>query len=452
VVEQILPDYLEHGRYLDQIKKGEITLEAVPEEFVDKSMWKAAVMASKKPRLQNVPEEFIDREMAAYAVREHADNFYYTPEEFIDHEFCKNLKRHGNGIKYVPKKYKDYDMYLYFCENNPEFIKEVPEEFRDQKMWRTAILSYWGYRIYEKMPRKYIDSEFARKLSRYNIYAIGRIEDLNYDDCYNAVKKPEHLKLYSIQPFLDKKMCLKVMKGKMVDINCVPKDLLDEEICLLIYNNGDCNDYALGNIPDEYITYDMCLRDVKMHGSLLKKVPKRFKTLEICYLALNDNLSYLEYFPDEYKTRELCLDVVEKDPGCYQYIPDEYKTPEMSHRAISECLYNAKYAPKDHFTHEIAEIIAKKRARYLQYVPDHLKTYDLLKKGDYDTIRYVPEEILDKEICDKYVRMSKENFKFIPDKFKHYKMCMRVCRMDNDYVIYVPDHLKEEVRERCRYM
>ena len=59
---------------------------------------------------------------------------------------------------------------------------------------------------------------------------------------------------------------------------------------------------ALGYVPENIMTYNMCLDAVRRNGAALEFVPEKFKSYEICLEAVNEYSLALELFvPDKFK-------------------------------------------------------------------------------------------------------------------------------------------------------
>ena len=49
--------------------------------------------------------------------------------------------------------------------------------------------------------------------------------------------------------------------------------------------------------------------------------------------------------PDQFITPEMCENVVEIDAGLLEYVPDRFKTQKMCDKAVEKDLSNLKYVP-----------------------------------------------------------------------------------------------------------
>lgn len=88
---------------------------------------------------------------------------------------------------------------------------------------------------------------------------------------------PEKLKTYE--------MCLAAVSKSGPEYQYVRQSLKsNQDICNAAVKS---NPFVIRSISSENKTYEMCLGVVKKHGSLLVCVPTKYKTIEMCYAALN---------------------------------------------------------------------------------------------------------------------------------------------------------------------
>ena len=74
----------------------------------------------------------------------------------------------------------------------------------------------------------------------------------------------------------------------------------------------------------------------------MELIPEKFKTKELCELAVSTSGWALEYAPEEFKTKELCETAVTQNPYALQYVPDEHRGIEMCELALNHVDYDFK--------------------------------------------------------------------------------------------------------------
>lgn len=73
---------------------------------------------------------------------------------------------------------------------------------------------------------------------------------------------------------------------------------------------------------------------------------------------------------------------------------------------VKEDGFNLRFVPEELKTKEMCELAVKDEALTLQYVPEELRTYKLCYvaiKNDGTTLEFVPEELRSYEICNKAI-------------------------------------------------
>ena len=66
--------------------------------------------------------------------------------------------------------------------------------------------------------------------------------------------------------------------------------------------------------------------DWRKDPCVLRFIPDRFKTQEMCIKALEVDLWKLKDVPDHFKTQGICDDVVRRSPCYLEYVPDWFVT------------------------------------------------------------------------------------------------------------------------------
>lgn len=66
-------------------------------------------------------------------------------------------------------------------------------------------------------------------------------------------------------------------------------------------------------LSDDEKTYDKCKGAVRAHWLFLEHVPIKFKTEELCWIALNQCNAAIAFIPEVVKTEEFCIKAVKED-------------------------------------------------------------------------------------------------------------------------------------------
>ena len=91
--------------------------------------------------------------------------------------------------------------------------------------------------------------------------------------------------------------------------------------------------------------FDYYLKWVKNKPTFFERVPARFKTPELCKIAVENTDWSLEYVPDKLKTPELCKIAVEGHGVLLKYVPNKLKTLELCKIAVEKDSHALEYVP-----------------------------------------------------------------------------------------------------------
>lgn len=115
----------------------------------------------------------------------------------------------------------------------------------------------------------------------------------------------------------------------------IPKKEQTLEMCTVAINQ---NIRALQYASQKHIDAKTCLEAVKEDGNLFRYVPNRFKIKEMCWLAVNSNVNLLNKVPEELKTKEICLFSLTKELRTLAYTPKEIIYEILNEDASKELL------------------------------------------------------------------------------------------------------------------
>jgi len=64
----------------------------------------------------------------------------------------------------------------------------------------------------------------------------------------------------------------------------------------------------------------------KVDNEEIRLVPNKFKTPEMCMVAVKENWYALEFVPDEMKTPEMCMVAIEEDLDALEFVPEKFNS------------------------------------------------------------------------------------------------------------------------------
>jgi hypothetical protein len=132
-------------------------------------------------------------------------------------------------------------------------------------------------------------------------------------------------------------------------------DSLSEEEYVDLLESSVKYNSALGYIPLNYITPELCKIAVEKDGRELRFVPFELITSELCNLAISENGLAFEFVPREFMTQEICDSAV-KEYGCFLMdVPREFITQEMCNIAVEHSYHFFEYVPHEFRTKSLLQ-------------------------------------------------------------------------------------------------
>ena len=284
---------------------------------------------------------------------------------------CKWL----NDLKFIPEKYRDYNICLEAVKQNGFALYYVPKELRTKELCEIAV--------------------------QQNGYALEYVPD----------------------ELITKELCELVIQRSGLSLFYVPARYKTKEFCeLAVSHNG----YALKYVPEKLKIPQLCETAVSHNGLSLKYVPEKLKTPELCEIAVKQNLWALEYVPEKLKIKELCELAIQHNGWSLQYVPEKFITPELCKLAVSHRGRALQKVPRKHITKELCELAVKQNGEALKWVPKEHRTKELcelavkqngeaLKCPSVELQHYVKDKILELPI-EKYQEIFQEIKIFFPTK------------------------------------
>lgn len=171
------------------------------------------------------------------------------------------------------------------------------------------------------------------------------------------------------------------------------------------------------------------IENLKKDGMLLKSIPKKKHTINICKVAIEQNVKAIKYASKKCLDYEICLYAVKKDENMFKYIP---------HGLL---------------TREICELAVIKNRKLLCNVPKQFQTKNiclLAIKNDVSTFDYVLQEnrmqLFDNEtpfdLIKKVIDYNKEYLEYMPARSDIIELCIDYMKQDFSIVQYMSKEIK----------
>jgi len=354
--------------------------------------------------------------------------------------------------------------------------------------------------------KNYITELILKKESKNNIdFIYPKNNKQEYQELHKNLKNIYFNNKSELNAFCEQELktvedCIEVILKSDIDmmINYIPEKFKTYEVYLAAVKKYR---YMLRDVPDNLITYDMCLFAVRYIHSF-EMVPKKFRTKELFLTAIkNDpcliihdeeyefdsaelyalrldavtrNGYALHLIREQYITRELCVAALISYPEEIEVIQEQYLTPDLLLEVAKKNGEILEFLNENDKSYEICMAAVTQRGYALEYVPEKFKTYEMSlasikSSGEFDVIptehltaeMYItsifsgkdmidrlPDEYRTPEICifaalDKNIHA----FKHIPENLKTYELCLSVVKRDIRQLLYVPKNFSDKIMQ-----
>ena len=190
---------------------------------------------------------------------------------------------------------------------------------------------------------------------------------------------------------------------------------------------------------------------VQLNGLMLKHIPLKDKTEQLCQLAFQSNPMCFPSIPKKFQTQAMCEEALRVSAEFFGYIDLPFRTPEMCLKAYDEIDEKKR---KDFLKKTIDE------AGYLKILEVHplaLKSIPLKKRTktlcDFAFQSYpsaelfssIPSHLRTPEFCEEAFRLTAEVFPLLNPTLQTQKMCKEAIAFNPDFIQYVRLDLMSEM-------
>ncbi len=263
----------------------------------------------------------------------------------------------------------------------------------------------------------------------------------------------------------------------------IPDNMLTYNVCLAA---ADSNRYALEHIPNVHKTADIYLRAVKKCGKLLQYVPVDYHTEDMYIYSVSQDGSNLRYVPQSSRTEKVCMaafNAQSKGSAAVEYIPDKFLTEEMCRQAVTLNWETIKVIPNHFKSTEVwlcalkhskwAEINEKQNKPLIQYVranaseciadeicqkfsdyleqkrreEDEYRKWIQLVSANPFCLKDIPKEKRDYKLCKIAIENEGLMLKYVPEDHRIKWLCDIAVRNNPDAIAYVPEEIQTDVIE-----
>lgn len=337
---------------IESVKQNWKYLKFVKDECRTAAVFKAATIQSKGS------DEFIkylSNMIYTEAVKQNPKNIAKIPRDCITAEMANiAILDDGLNIKYVDKKLRTKDMCMDAVENNINAFDYLSE---------TELTSDICFEVVKENARKYFYL-IPDRLKVHRIIEIALQQDgmilqyvknkANKRECSIAVEQNPLAIEYVPNKFKTPKMCNKASEKDYRTLRYIPTLKQTENMVINSIKNNKIIGQDICIKIESHLVYETL---VKKDGMLLKAIPVRNRTVDLCEFAV-DNNPYAIRYTKKNQSESMCLKAVKYDPILLRYVSNP--TEEMIHilenyivkndlgsdNSIKNVLRNAKHKMK----------------------------------------------------------------------------------------------------------
>lgn len=261
-------------------------------------------------------------------------NLYYSDNSaLITQELCDEALREDSSISLqcIPKQFRTKEICKDHLADSPLYYWLIPDEHMDKEMWVS---------VFERDGELIRNGDIPNEMLTQEMYEIAVIRG--------------GLKLeYVPQPFRNKAMCIHAVNYQEysgVDIfTFIPTHIINDKSlhCKFV----SANPSLLSQLEEEDKTVDVCRAAIRRDYSMaLPYLPENIENIiplivEIIETADNLDSVFGHLLPDRYKTRNICMMAVAKDGMLLKYIPLKMMDREICTTACKNTPDAEKFIP-----------------------------------------------------------------------------------------------------------
>lgn len=355
----------------------------------------------------------------------------------------------------------EYDKYLQQVKTNYLEIKDVPKKFITFEMCIEAVKNIFfddNY-IFGYIPDNIKNYDFWLECIKVKSIYLWKVPEnlIDYNLIFTAFKTDGIELNYKIKNFKSLELCIDAIKNNMGYLHFLSDKILNYDLCLKAVKYSSAN---LKDVPKKFKTYELYLEAIKNHSEQYENEYNKGKMKAGIYCiiqeSIKNNCEILKNIPEEFKTYELCLKIVKNLLRCYtkqypsinKFIPKKLKSNhsfniELGKRYPITLINHYYYKIETYFE------IVKYNGSALYIVPPDQRTYEICLEAvkNYGfAIEYVPEKIITIELCLIAIKEGSTVLSFIPEKFKTFELCFDAVKIGGEYALKcLPDNFKTKI-------
>lgn len=171
------------------------------------------------------------------------------------------------------------------------------------------------------------------------------------------------------------------------------------------------------------------IKELKKDGMLLKKIPKKEQTVDICKIAIRQNPLALQFVSRKCLDSKMCLAAVKKDGRAFRYVPSQFVTRRMCELAVEANPEFLNDVPEDFRTLKICISAVKKDVNALSYISRE-KRYELF------------DDNTEIDLIEKIVANNTKWLAYMPNRPDVKALCINCMEEDFSIAQHMPEQIK----------
>ena len=373
VIASFDPAFLTEALIFHAVQREEpAQYDDIPKQFLSEKLLRV------HPRgidLSVLPADQLDYALCFDAVSQSQHNYQFVPEQFRDERMNIALIAGGNLGEYphkdLPAKYRSNEYIKQAIDVHILAITNISASLVDKEIYDHAVEKYgndpmWPF-IVERYDRntwrfgsRSTVEDLGKKVRKFGIDVFDHVQ-VNHisSQSYSYYKKhlghlpefEEKVKSYGWEKNSKKSSEFDEEKEFNYDTFRKVWACFWTEDFILKALNGKSDKERLYSLPDKYKTQQICDLAVKMDSYDFQFVPTQFITEEMCKEACSrDYGAALEYVPLTMRTREICDAAIARSADNIKFVPIKLRTLETCANVIARDKNLTQYIPHDLYT------------------------------------------------------------------------------------------------------
>lgn len=235
-------------------------------------------------------------------------------------------------------------------------------------------------------------------------------------------------------------LSLKVETFKLVDEQYYTDKLIDR----LLFDFP----ITIESIPKSLINRDVFIRQIKKDGRWLRHIPIEFRDVDLCLLAINNNIDAHEFVPPVAQTSKYLDQLIVIDPTKVSQVSVENRSPLIMLKLLEDNYEILKWIPSEYRTPEMYEVALKNSIKAVEFFSDEYynnsKTIQKIASHPYfeETTQYSPN-LVRLKLCEFLLNKDFEKyFPRMPEKVLSLEICIKAISIKTELISCVPKYLR----------